>query len=128
MRTFVLCMWIFLFSAHVVTAAEYKPRWADLPCKICVERPEEQGILNVREARIIIDDRQALVLIGGQAACVFISPGNHFIYAESYNPYNPNPEEPAQSGGCRKNWDSPNQNSKNPGTPRSRNGRYWPLR
>ena len=94
MRTFVLCMWIFLFSAHVVTAAEYKPRWADLPCKICVERPEEQGILNVREARIIIDDKQALVLIGGQAACVFISPGNHFIYAESYNPYNPNPENP----------------------------------
>jgi hypothetical protein len=72
-----------------VIAFEYKPRWADLPCQICVERPENQGILNIRETRIVIDEKQALVLIGGQAACAFVSPEEHFIYAESYDPYNP---------------------------------------
>jgi hypothetical protein len=94
MRTFILCLWIVLFSAYGITASEYKPRWVDLPCKICIERLEEQGILNIRETRIVIDDKQALVMTGGQAACAFISPGNHFIYAESYDPYDPNSKDP----------------------------------
>lgn len=94
MRALIQCILIFLFLVFNVNAMEYKPRWSDLPCKICVERPENQGVLNIHETRIVIDDNQAFILSGGQAACAFISPGNHYLYAESYDPYDPNNKNP----------------------------------
>jgi len=94
MRIFILWVLIILFSTYGAMAFEYKPRWAELPCKICIERYEEQGILNVRLSRIVIDDKQALDLIGGQAACAFVLPGEHFIYAESYDPYDLSSKDP----------------------------------
>ena len=87
--TLVICI-----SACELTASEYWPRWSELPCQICIERTEDHGILNIRETRVVVDDKQALVMLGGQAACVFVPPGSHFVYAESYDPYDPSSKDP----------------------------------
>lgn len=85
-----MALFAFFISTIETIASEYKPRWSELPCQICIERPEEQGIINIREVRLIVDDKQAMILAGGQAACAYVEPGDHFVYAVSPNPYDPN--------------------------------------
>ena len=94
MRTVFLGITIFSILASQVQAADYNPRWSDLPCQICIERPEEQGILNIRETTIAIDGKQAFLMIGGQASCAYVAPGKHSIFASSYDPYDPNSKDP----------------------------------
>lgn len=91
---FVFILFVIITSMKDVIASEYKPRWSELPCQICIERPEEQGIINVRDVKLIVDDKESINLVGGQAACVYVQTGEHFIHAESPDPYDPNSKDP----------------------------------
>jgi hypothetical protein len=63
---------------------------SNLSSQVLVERPEDNGVLNIRMVDIIIDDQQILSLLGGQAVSAYLEPGKHFIRAESPEPYDPN--------------------------------------
>ena len=104
MKYIIIFGFVFSFLVQEAKAFEYKPRWSDLPCQICIERPEEQGILNIREVRVVVDDKQAIFFIGGQAACLYAPPGNHFVYAVSFDPYDPNLKDPQAWSSNRVNF------------------------
>ncbi len=71
------------------SAEQIKPSGAPLyeRPQICVERPENGGVLNVRPADVVIEDGPVLRLTGGEAACAFVEVGKHMIQVESKNPY-----------------------------------------
>jgi hypothetical protein len=83
-----------LIPSRAGSAADCFPRSSGLTSQICIARLEEQGILNIYETRIVLDDQQAFILVGGQAVCAYVYPGNHFIYAKSYDPYDPASKDP----------------------------------
>ena len=100
--------WTVIFGALLVafwscnSARPYKPLWIDRAGEICVERPEENGRLNIMPAEVIIEDgkmvpwdRQLLTLIGGQTACAVLPATNYHVRVSSYDPYkNGNSNEP----------------------------------
>lgn len=94
MKLYIIFCLVFSLLVKEAMAFEYKPRWTELPCQICIERPEEQGILNIREVRVVIDDKESIILVGGQAACFYVLHGDHFVYAVSFDPYDPNSKDP----------------------------------
>jgi hypothetical protein len=63
---------------------------SNLSAQVLVERLEDNGVLNIRMVDVMIDDHQILSLLGGQVASAYLEPGNHFIRAESPEPYDPN--------------------------------------
>ncbi len=84
-----------LVSAVPAIAGEPSwPRWTELPAQICVERPENNGVLNIREVDVVIERGPALSLMGGQAACVFVDVGKHTLWIQSRNPYDPASVDP----------------------------------
>jgi hypothetical protein len=85
---------IILLISFCIFASEYKPKEAYLCSQICIERPENNGSLNIRDVNVIIDNKQDVPLIGGQAVCIYVGIGEHFVYAESYDPYDPHSKNP----------------------------------
>ena len=77
--------------------ATYKPRWtSQLTAQVCVERIEDNGILNIRPAYVVMDSNyRILVLTGGEAACASVEPGHHSIRVESPDPYDSDSTEKA---------------------------------
>jgi hypothetical protein len=77
--------------------ANYQPRWTpQLTAQVCVERIEDNGILNIRPAYVVLDSNyRILVLTGGEAACASVEPGRHSIRVESPDPYDPASNEKA---------------------------------
>jgi len=65
------------------------PRWNDLSAQICVERPGDNGSLNIRPADILISDGPTLTLLGEQASCAYVRPGRYTLWAQSRDPYDP---------------------------------------
>ena len=63
------------------------PRWTELTSQICVERPGDNGWLNIWPADVVIEPGATLRLSGESAACAFVAPGKHNIWVESKNPY-----------------------------------------
>jgi hypothetical protein len=83
----------------------YQPLWIDRPGELCVERPEENGRLNITPAEVVIEsseaglviwDRQFLTLVGGQAVCAVLPAAEYRVHAHSDDPYDSNrePNEP----------------------------------
>jgi hypothetical protein len=68
--------------------------------ELCVSRPEDNGVLNIRQAQIVVDNRPVLDLLGGQAGCARVPPGAHVVRAQSRHPYEPDLQDP-------KGWTSP---------------------
>jgi len=66
-----------------------QPSQTNLSSQVHVERPEDNGVLNIRMVDVIIDDQQIRSLLGGQVASAHLAPGKHFIRAESAEPYDP---------------------------------------
>jgi hypothetical protein len=85
---------VFMLQACCTPCKTYRPKWIEHPAQICVERPEEFGYMNIAEVNVIIRDFQTLRLEGGQAACVHVSAGDYFVYAQSRDPYDPNNPNP----------------------------------
>ncbi|SRR5713101_919827 len=83
---------LFLLTVSSVSsawAAPYKPRQGDLSAQICVERPENNGIVNLVPAHVVFSNNQELTLVGGQVACIFVANGIYSFVVQSSDPYNP---------------------------------------
>lgn len=79
----------------LVSSEQLWPRNRELRGQICVERAEENGILNIRPVDVVIGDGPTLTLAGEQAACAFVRPGEYQVWAQSADPYDPNPPKTA---------------------------------
>ena len=73
--------------ASFTWAAPYKPRQGDLSAQICVERPENNGMVNLVPSHVVFSNSQELTLIGGQSACIFVANGVYSFVVQSSNPY-----------------------------------------
>ena len=51
------------------------PRWTELTAQVCVERPGDNGWLNIWPADVIIERGVTLRLPGESAACAFVAAG-----------------------------------------------------
>src|SRR5262245_17428642 len=67
------------------------PRWTTrLTGQICVERPENNGVLNIRPSDVRIQGGPTLTLVGGEAACGYVEGGGKYtVWAQSRDPYDP---------------------------------------
>jgi len=67
----------------------YRPAESALSSEICIERPQNTGALNIRDAHVFITTPQSFALLGGQAVCTFVAPGSYSAQASSSDPYDP---------------------------------------
>lgn len=56
--------------------------------QLCFDRAEDNGRMNIHESWVRVSDYKVR-LVGGQAVCVFVEPGNTQIIVTSTVPYNP---------------------------------------
>jgi hypothetical protein len=56
--------------------------------KLCFDRAEDNGRMNIHESWVRVSDYKVR-LIGGQAVCVFVEPGNAEVVVTSTIPYHP---------------------------------------
>jgi hypothetical protein len=56
-----------------------------LTAELCFLHPEDSGRMNVEESRILVSNYQQLTLMGGQAACLYVSPGSCHFQIEFLN-------------------------------------------
>ncbi|HZP42841.1 MAG TPA: hypothetical protein VFD84_15215 [Candidatus Binatia bacterium] len=71
----------------------YRPADRALSSEVCIERPRNEGALNVRDARVFVTTPQSFALLGGQAVCTFVAPGSYSVMASSHDPYDPTSED-----------------------------------
>jgi hypothetical protein len=81
-----------LFTALVLCggfalASECNSKQPALSAQICFERFESNGAINAHAMDIRIGNEQRLSLNGGQAACVFLQPGNYVFTIEGCKAY-----------------------------------------
>jgi beta-lactamase regulating signal transducer with metallopeptidase domain len=55
--------------------------------QLCVERAENNGLVNVVDTSIWVDDKFATSVRSGKTTCFGISPGTHKVSVQSVNPY-----------------------------------------
>jgi hypothetical protein len=88
MRTTACLIVLFLLSAHSALGEEpLAIRDLDLTAQMCFLRYEDNGTVNILEAKVALDNYQALVMMGGQAACVYLAPGTYSFSIQSPDPY-----------------------------------------
>lgn len=56
-----------------------------LSSQVCFVQPEISGRMNVEESRVSFSNDQHLTLMGGQAACLYVSPGTYDFRIEFLN-------------------------------------------
>jgi hypothetical protein len=76
-----------LHASHPNTAtAQARPqsimRKMDLTARICFVQPEISGRMNVEESKVSVSNYQKLTLMGGQAGCLYITPGYYTFRIE----------------------------------------------
>ncbi|MGH9780770.1 MAG: hypothetical protein ACRD33_03030 [Candidatus Acidiferrales bacterium] len=54
----------------------------DLTSQVCFVQPEVSGRMNVEESRVSLSNYQNVTLIGGQAACLYVYPGDYSFQIE----------------------------------------------
>lgn len=83
------------FIAVNSAAGDWPESNPDLNAQICVERPENNGVLNIRPANVLIEDGPVLTLLGGQAACAYVEGGRTYsVWIQSENPFYPESKNP----------------------------------
>lgn len=95
-KTLYIVLATILLTASLSHAAESKLS-SSASSSICVQRPENNGILNIRPAIVGFSNGQSLTLSGGEKNCIQVSPGSYTAVAISRDPYDPNNSNP---------WDS----------------------
>ena len=84
-----------LLATNAANAAEQAwPNSEELSSQICVWRPENNGVLNIRPVEFVIDGGPVLTLLGGQAGCGYVRAGKHMVRAQSRDPYDQNSRNP----------------------------------
>jgi hypothetical protein len=76
-----------IFLSTTLCMAECLSEQINLSAKICFERFESNGSINIHETVLKLSNYQTVSLIGGQAACVFVEPGEYFFNIETCKPY-----------------------------------------
>jgi hypothetical protein len=95
LNVFIFGISLCILLVSCTPSRTYRPKWIENPAQICIERPEESGYVNIAAVNIFVRDFQTIRLLGGQAACSYVWAGDYFVYARSYDPYdpsNPNPQ------------------------------------
>ena len=54
----------------------------ELTAQVCFVQPEISGRMNVEESMISLSNDQHLTLMGGQAGCLYVPPGNYSFRIE----------------------------------------------
>jgi len=67
--------------------AQCASRQGNLSAKICFERFESNGAINTQETVVKLSNYQSISLMGGQAACIFLEPGDHSFNIEFCKAY-----------------------------------------
>jgi hypothetical protein len=62
--------------------------WRDDQARLCFVRPENNGAMNVLESWVRLSD-YTVPVIGGQAICMYVRPGDSELTVTSRYPYNP---------------------------------------
>jgi hypothetical protein len=77
-----------LWSVQPVLAAEqFAPKYVNDASEICVERRENDGLLNIVPVTVIVSKSAKLTLLGGQAGCLFVPAGKQTIQLSFPYPY-----------------------------------------
>ncbi len=81
---------IFAFNLAMQARAEsyYPMRMQDFS-QICVERFENEGVVNISPVVITVSQNSQISLIGGEAGCLFVYAGPQSISLTFYDPYSP---------------------------------------
>jgi hypothetical protein len=79
-----------LFKAELGAQAQ-EPFKENVPdaAWICVERPENVGVLNIYQTTILVSPNSKITLIGGEAGCLIVPAGNETISISFQYPYGP---------------------------------------
>jgi hypothetical protein len=84
----VLTATIVTIAAGLQTGgARHWPANDVLRSQICIERPGDNGRLNIHQSEVVIEGGPILMLIGEQAACAYVQPGRYRVWAQSIDPY-----------------------------------------
>ena len=75
--------------APAVAVAFASPIGSDVKTGACFYRFEDGGALNIREATVVIDEKESGLITGGMFLCIALSPGTHNVQVTSTNPYDP---------------------------------------
>lgn len=84
MKTALLCVCAMLVCAPTVTGQS----WRDNRARLCFDRPEDNGAINVLESWIRIQEYD-VPLIGGQATCLYLRAETSVLTVTSTIPYDP---------------------------------------
>lgn len=84
MKTALLCLCALLVCSSFMAAQS----WRDNRARLCFDRPEDNGGINVLQSWIRVED-YGVPLIGGQAACLYLRPGSYKLLVTSTIPYEP---------------------------------------
>lgn len=76
--------WIVLLATPAILCA--KPQSVmqkmDLTSRICFVQPEISGRMNVEQSKVSVSNYQHLTLMGGQAGCLYVFPGDYSFRIE----------------------------------------------
>ena len=81
------CVIVSIFLSAGFGMAQCASMQDNLSAKICFERFESNGAINTQESAVKLSNYQSISLIGGQAACIFLEPGDHSFNIESCKSY-----------------------------------------
>ena len=84
MKTALLCLCAMLVYSSTLTGQS----WRDNRARLCFDRPENNGAINVLQSWIRIQEYE-VPLIGGQAACLYLRPESSELTVTSTIPYDP---------------------------------------
>jgi hypothetical protein len=84
MKTALLYVCAMLLFSSTVTGQS----WRDNRARLCFDRPEDNGAVNVLQSWIRIQEYE-VPLIGGQAACLYLRPESSDLTITSTIPYDP---------------------------------------
>lgn len=81
-----------LSFALLCSSCVYAQAWRDDQARACFVRPENNGALNVLESWVRLADYNVPV-VGGQAVCLYVHPGDSELTITSRYPYEPDSKD-----------------------------------
>ena len=84
MRTALITTIILFFLVTAAIPAEQ--------AEVCIDRPENQGVLNILSTQITANGKYLISVIGGETKCVVVPLGLYEVVAQSPDPYRPEKE------------------------------------
>jgi len=83
MRTLFSVFFLILLNGCIIQSHSDKQPTA----KIFIERPENNGSINIVPCTVKLNTGEEIILSGGQTNSFFVKAGTYFLIASSVNPY-----------------------------------------